>query len=76
MGAYGYFSEEKIMIVFKEEEPQPLAREFLELQWLQFTAMCRIFGFRRPPINKSQFMTYAKNRHKEMGRVLKRIETL
>ena len=76
MGAYGYFSEEKIMIVFKEEEPQPPNNGVLRLQWMQFEAMCKIFGFRKPPVTKNQFMTYLKNKYKEQDRILKIIETM
>ena len=64
------------MIVFKEEEPQPLAREFLEIEWRMFVGVCKLYGFRRPPIGKSTFMATMKNRYKEKMRVLKKIETM
>jgi len=63
------------MIIMKEEEPA-IDRVSLELEWLQFSAMCKIFGFRRPPVTKGQFIAYAKARRKVQGQVLKRIETL
>jgi hypothetical protein len=63
------------MITFTETGDSGILKISLELEWLLFKNMCKLFGFRRLPISKDQFIKNI-NRRKYANSVLRRMDSM